>query len=88
MSKQTKIEEIKEIMKSQRKLKYEMKIFIQAKPKDERRFYKSVPWDKENIEVTCTNKAGADSLIQYLSDLHIAASNNPIITGMRIIKDE
>jgi hypothetical protein len=82
MSKQTKIEGIKEVILSKEKSKFFMKIFI--KEGNTNRYYKSIPWDKD-IDVTCTNQAGANSLIEYLSKLHNAASKNPKITGIEYI---
>ncbi len=38
--------------------------------------------------VTCNDEKAASDLIEYITELENAASENPIITGMKIIKDE
>ena len=66
MSKQSKIEAIKEVMTGVHKTITFMKIFEQATPADEKAYYSKVPWSK-NVDVICCNEAGAKLLEDFLS---------------------
>jgi hypothetical protein len=67
MSKQSKIELIKEVITGIHKPKPYMKIFVQASPTDEQVFYTKVPWH-QSIDVNCCDEAGAKSLEAFLSN--------------------
>ena len=79
MSKQQKIEGIKEIILSKEKPACYMSIFIYAGK--EPRYYKKIPWERD-IDISCADKATADELILLLTKLQNAASANPKITGI------
>lgn len=66
MSKQAKIEEIKEVIKGIHRPTPYMKIFVQATPTDEQAYYSKVPWSK-SVDVICCNEAGAKMLEDFLS---------------------
>jgi hypothetical protein len=66
MSKQTKIQEIKEVITGIHKPITYMKIFVQATPNDEQVYFTKIPWDK-SVEVICCNEAGARMLEEFLS---------------------
>jgi hypothetical protein len=65
MSKQSKIEEIKEVIRSKQKPGTLMQIFIQAKPTDERRYFNQVPWAID-VNVNCPDEAAANKLKEFL----------------------
>ena len=64
-----------------------MKLFIFKGKSVNPKFYKETPWPV-NIDVTVPDESSGDSLINYLEIIKKQASENPIITGIQILKDE
>lgn len=62
----------------------QMRIHIQGKPP---KYYKSIDWDRD-IDVNVPTAENAESLISFLTELEQAASDNPKIIGIKIVKDE
>lgn len=66
MSKQAKIEQIKEVIKGIHRPTPYMNIFVQAAQTDERTYYSKVPWSI-NVDVMCVHEAGAKMLEEFFS---------------------
>jgi hypothetical protein len=66
MSKQLKIEQIKEVVIGRHKPRPCMKIFIQRSPVDESKYYTEIPC-ANNVEITCPDEACAKTLEEFLT---------------------
>ena len=74
-------DKINELLGLEPKLMGTMKIHVKNE------FYTAIPWDT-SCTVNTPTKKDADSLIDFIVTLQRNASNNPIITGIQIIRDE
>lgn len=67
MSKNDKVERIREAIQHKTRTATNMKITIQKNPTDQGSFYAKVPWDKD-IECNVPDAASAEMLKDFLTD--------------------